>query len=257
MDAGLADGVVLVGGASRGIGLAIARAFAAEGARVALVARGQDELQAAARDIGDPARVLAVAADLAAPGEADRVVAAVRERWGAIDCAVANAGTGTGTPGWRAGDEDWERLLELNLVAARRLAQAVLPQMLDAGTGSIVFVASIAGVEAMPAPLAYSAAKSALLNYATNLARELGPQGVRVNAVAPGNVLFPGGTWERKLEEDRALVEDYVRDEVPLRRFGRPEEIADAVLYLSSARASFVTGATLVADGGQTRRIAL
>ena len=257
MDLGLRDRVVVVGGASRGIGLATARAFLAEGARVAMVARDDARLQAAATGLGEADRVLALAADLVDEGEAERVVAAVAERWGAVDCAVANVGTGTGTPGWQAGDDDWERLLALNLTAARRLAQAALPAMTAAGRGSLVFVSSIVGVEAVPAPLAYSAAKSALLSYATNLARELGPQGVRVNAVAPGNVLFPGGSWEAKLYADRERWEAYVRAEVPLQRFGTPEEIADAVVFLASDRAAFVTGATLVADGGQTRRIAL
>lgn len=257
MDLGLDDRVVVVGGASRGIGLATARAFLAEGARVAMVARDDADLQRAAGGLGDDERVLAVAADLVVPGEADRVVGAVLERWGAVDCAVANVGAGSGQTGWAAGDEEWERLFAVNLLSARRLAQAVVPGMLDSGRGSIAFVASIVGVEAVAAPLAYSAAKSALLSYATNLSRELGPGGVRVNAVAPGNVLFEGGTWERKLAEDRGRFEAYVRAEVPLQRFGTPEEIADAVVFLCSERASFITGATLVADGGQTRRIAL
>jgi 3-oxoacyl-[acyl-carrier protein] reductase len=116
-------------------------------------------------------------------------------------------------------------------------------------------VASIAGLESMPAPLPYSAAKAALVNYGKNLSRLLASRGVRVNSVAPGNVLFPGGSWERHLADRREEVLRYLQAEVPMQRFGRPEEIADLVVYLSSDRASFITGACVVADGGQTRSI--
>ena len=112
---------------------------------------------------------------------------------------------------------------------------------------------SIAGCEALSAPLPYSAAKAALINVTKNLSRMVGSHGIRVNAVAPGNVLFPGGSWEKKLTENREFFEEYIRREVPLQRFGRAEEVADAVVYLASERASFMTGACVVLDGGQTR----
>ena len=114
-------------------------------------------------------------------------------------------------------------------------------------------VASIAGLESSSAPLPYSAAKAALLNYGKNLARQLGPFNVRVNSVAPGNILFPGGSWERHLAERRDEVLKLIEAEVPLRRFGRPDEIADLIVYLSSERAAFITGSCIIADGGQTR----
>jgi 3-oxoacyl-[acyl-carrier protein] reductase len=116
-----------------------------------------------------------------------------------------------------------------------------------------VFIASIVGVESVRAPLAYSAAKTALHAYAKNLARAVASQGVRVNVVAPGNVLFDGGSWAAKLAEDPERVRGYIGAEVPLGRFGNPEEIADLVAFLASSRAAFITGACVVADGGQTR----
>ena len=127
-----------------------------------------------------------------------------------------------------------------------------MPELIK-GSGNILFIASIVGVEATPAPLPYSAAKAALINYSKNLARQVAREGVRVNCVAPGNILFPGGTWERHLERDRAAVTKKIEDEVPMGRFGTPEEIAGLAVFLCSPRASFITGSCFVADGGQTR----
>jgi 3-oxoacyl-[acyl-carrier protein] reductase len=166
---------------------------------------------------------------------------------------VANIGTGTARPGWDLGDRDWELSFEANLHASRRLIEAVLPGMLEHGRGSIVCIASIAGLESLNAPLTYSAAKAALVSYAKNLSRLVARRGVRVNVVAPGNVLFEGGSWARKVAERGDEVRRYIDAEVPAGRFGGADEIADAVTFLASDRAAFVTGACLVADGGQTR----
>jgi len=133
------------------------------------------------------------------------------------------------------------------------LASTVLPHLIARGAGSLTFTSSIVGCEAINAPITYSATKAAVQGAMKSLSRLVGPQGVRVNAVAPGNVLFPGGSWERKLAERREFFEQYIQSEVPLQRFGRPEEIANAVVFLASERASFITGACLVVDGGQTR----
>jgi 3-oxoacyl-[acyl-carrier protein] reductase len=125
--------------------------------------------------------------------------------------------------------------------------------MVEAGRGSIVLIASIVGLESVNAPLPYSAAKAALISYAKNLGREVARRGVRVNAVAPGNVLFDGGSWARKLAENPDRVRQYIDREVPAGRFGAPAEIADLVAFLASDRATFITGACMVVDGGQTR----
>ena len=258
MDLHLANKVVLVAGSSRGIGHASARAFLAEGCRTAITGRDSASLaqaQAAFESEFGPERVLAFEGDLRQTAVIKKVLSIVHERWGQLDCLVANIGSGRGPVGWDLQESDWYRLFEENLSGSLRLMKEVLPAMTRARLGSIVLVASIVGLESTSAPLPYSAAKAALVNYGKNLARQVGPYNVRVNCVAPGNILFPGGSWERHLSERRDEVLQHINAEVPLQRFGRPEEIADLIVFLSSERAAFITGACMVADGGQTRSL--
>jgi 3-oxoacyl-[acyl-carrier protein] reductase len=252
MDLRLTDRTILVAGSTRGIGKAIAATLLEEGARVCITGRDRQGLDRAADELGESGRVLAVQGDLSEAEKIREAYAEIVEKWGALDGLVANLGTGSGKPGWDQAEEEWERLFRLNFQASVRLAQGAIPLMLDRG-GSIVFISSITGVEATPAPLPYSAAKGALINYAKNLARQVAPRNIRVNCVAPGNILFPGGTWERRLDAGREAVMESIRTEVPMARFGKPEEIASVVAFLCSDRAAFVTGSTFVADGGQTR----
>ena len=177
----------------------------------------------------------------------------MKDHWGPVDCLVANIGSGRGETGPAASDAEWDRMLAQNLAPVYRIIPRVLPAMTDRGSGSIVVIASIAAVESLPAPMPYSAAKAAVINYAKNVARDVGPQGVRVNCVAPGNVIFPGGSWESHLAKRQEEVLAMLRSQVPLGRFGMPEEVADLVVFLSSERAAFITGACVVVDGGQTR----
>jgi 3-oxoacyl-[acyl-carrier protein] reductase len=141
----------------------------------------------------------------------------------------------------------------LNFFGSVNLAQAAMPLLAENGHGALLFVASITGVEATAAPLPYSAAKAALINYSKNLAGQVARLGVRVNCIAPGNVLFPGGSWERRLEKDKSKVMQMIESSVPLARFGTPEEIADIAVFLCSDAATFITGACFKADGGQTK----
>jgi 3-oxoacyl-[acyl-carrier protein] reductase len=252
MDLGLAGRAAIVTGSSRGVGLGVAHALAAEGCRVMLTGRDAGAL-ARARDGFPDAAVTTFAGDLSRAETLAAAAAEVVDRWGAIDILVANIGSGTGRSGWALDEHEWEASFELNLHASRRAADAILPHMTRAGRGSVVFISSIVSLEAVNAPLPYSAAKTALNAYAINLARAVARGGIRVNVVAPGNVLFEGGSWSRKLNERPEQVRAYIDAEVPLGRFGSPEDIGNLVAFLASDRASFVTGACFVADGGQTR----
>jgi 3-oxoacyl-[acyl-carrier protein] reductase len=255
MDLGLKDKVVFVAGASRGIGKGIAAVFLGEGARVMLTGRDAAALDAAAAELGEgrPDCVMTFTGDLTEPlvgVEARRQLVA---RWGAADILVCNIGSGTAKNGWQITAAEWEPVFQINLWATVRLVEVFLPAMVDAQRGNIVLISSIAGLESLGAPIPYGAAKAALEHYGRDLARRVGRHGVRVNTVAPGNVLFPGGTWQRKLDADQAGVRAMIAAEVPLARFGTPEEIGAAVAFLASDRAAFITGACVVADGGQTR----
>jgi len=244
---------VFVAGSSRGIGLAIARGFLAEGARVVISGRDAISLEIAGKDLASvygSANVLAVQADLVNDAGLAAALDTAR-KFGQLDVVVANLGSGTAPQGHAIARADWIASLDLNLLASMRLAALTLDELKARG-GSLIFVSSIAGLEDIGAPVPYSASKAALIAAAKTFARQAGPT-ARVNVVAPGNILFPGGSWERKLADRKAHFETYVRDNTALQRFGTPQEIADAVLFLASPRAAFITGSVLVADGGQTR----
>jgi len=252
---GLADKVALVAGSTRGIGRAIAGRLVDEGARVFVSGRNAEAVEATVADLsrGGSDRVAGRAGDLSKSEECVAAVEAAIARWQRLHIVVSNIGTGSGTRGWNVGDDEWADRIEQNLYPAIRIVRAAAPHLAAGGGGAVVLVASIAGVEALEAPLPYTAAKAAVIALAKGLARDLAPQAIRVNAIAPGNILVAGGGWEQRLHRDRAAVEAYIAREVPLGRFGAPEEIADAVAFLVSDRASFINGTCLVADGGQTR----
>ena len=259
MDLGLSGKVAFVGGSSRGIGKAIARSFLTEGARVVVTGRGRESLDQATEELTGEFGVdgvLAIEADLTKPGPIDSALSSTEERFGTIDCLVANIGNAlTEETGWNIPEESWSADMASNFWSGVRLVQKVIPSMLRAGGGSIVFTNSIAGLESHPAAIPYNAAKAALANYAKNLAIRLGPTGIRVNSVAPGNVIFPGGFWQGQVESDAEAMRSMLDRNVALRRFGTPEEIADLIVFISSGRCGFLTGSMIVGDGGQTHRI--
>jgi 3-oxoacyl-[acyl-carrier protein] reductase len=255
MKMGLEGKSVLIAGGSRGIGLAIAETFLKEKAKVIITGRDRGALDRAAQEALSAfgkGNILAIHGDMTKEEAIQEAVAKVKEVFSRIDIVIANIGSGVARPGWDLEEEDWSTVLNANFFSGMRLGRAVIPELIQT-RGNLVFVSSIVGLEAVNAPITYSAAKAALNNAVKNLSRLLGSQGVRVNAVAPGNVLFPGGSWEAKMKDRQEFFEDYIRCEVPLQRFGTPHEIADVVVFLSSERASFITGACIVADGGQTR----
>jgi 3-oxoacyl-[acyl-carrier protein] reductase len=256
MDLQLTDRVAFVAGSSRGIGKAIASALLEEGCRACLTGRDEVALEHTLQELRAKygQRVLGIAGDMTDSAVISAALNSVREWWGTLDVLIANLGSGKGKAGWKQDAEDWERAFNLNFFGSVRLAEAVVPYLQSRG-GSILFIGSIVAIESTPAPLPYSAAKAALINYSKNLSRLLAHHQIRVNCLAPGNVLFPGGSWERHLTERKEEVERMMSSEVPQHRFGTPEEIAHFAAYLVSPKSEFATGGCYIMDGGQTRRI--
>jgi 3-oxoacyl-[acyl-carrier protein] reductase len=247
----LAGKTALVTGGSRGIGFAIARALREEGCRVAIAARTPGDLARAARELGQEA-VSIHQADVTVAEDCGRVIDEVVLAFGGIDVLVANVGSGTSLPPGRETPEEWQRMLSLNLFSATNIVSAARASMAGRDA-SIVCISSICGSQTLGAPLAYSAAKAALNSYVRGMARPLAAERVRINAIVPGNVLVPGGSWDRKRSEDPASIDEMLSREVSLGRFGTPDEIADVAVFLASPRAAFVTGSLFVVDGGQSR----
>jgi len=254
----LQDKIAIVTGSSRGLGLASARALAAEGCRVTICARGEAALDAAAAELrtvssgGD--RVLAVAADVSTADGVAQVVARTVEAFGGLDILVNNVGLAGGTTIVETSDETWQEALDQTLFPAIRASRLAVPHMKQRGGGSIVMIASIWGRES-GGRMTYNAVKAAEISLAKSMAQQLAQDNIRVNSVAPGSILFPGGSWSRRQQQDPAGIAEFVRRELPFGRFGRPEEVGAVVAFLSSARASWISGASVPVDGCQSRSL--
>lgn len=240
---------VVIGG-SRGIGRSIALGLASEGANVAICARNNDALRVAGSEISAKGiRAYAHACDVAEPDSLVAFLDAAKEALGSVDVLVHNASA------LAVGPEisHWEASLQVDLMAAVRAAEHVMPWMEQAGGGSILFVSSISGLEADPAPdYGYTAAKAALIAHAKKLAVMHAPRGIRANAIAPGSIEFPGGIWSMIKEQQPEMYES-VRASVPWGRLGTPEEVADVAVFLVSPRAAWIAGECVSVDGAQHR----
>ena len=257
MDLGLKGKVAAVTGGSRGLGFYSARALAGEGARIAICARGEEGLAAAAETLrADGAEVLAVCCDVAEEGGAGALIEAVRERYGGIDVLVNNVGGNRRGRFEEVGDQDWLDIIQLNVLSGFRTARLAIPMMRERGGGSIVFVSSVFGREkGGPGLSIYNTTKSALISAAGIMALELAPDGIRVNCVAPGSIQFPGGSWDKRVKADPEGMRAFVDANLPLGRFGRGGEVGDVVAFLASQRASLITGACIAVDGAQGRSL--
>ncbi|HEX7778367.1 MAG TPA: SDR family oxidoreductase [Vicinamibacterales bacterium] len=255
MNLRLTDKVAIVTGSSRGLGRASAKALAAEGCRVTLCARGADALRTAADELGraiqDPDRVLAVTADVSTPAGVTAVVSQTLDRFGRIDVLVNNVGKAGGGDLLDTPDEEWQSALDQTLFPAIRMSRAVVPHMRREG-GVIIMITSIYGRES-GGRMTYNAVKAAEISLAKALSRQLARDKIRVNSVAPGSILFEGGSWWKRQQEDPEGIAEFIRRELPFGRFGTPDEIGAVVAFLASPLASWISGACIPVDGGQGR----
>lgn len=240
--------VALVTGSSRGIGLTIARTLRDEGCTVIINGRDANRLTWAAQSIG----VESMRSDVASEGGAKALVDFVVARHGVLDILVCNVGSGNSMPAGQEDWNEWERMIGLNLSPAVNTVHAARTALIDS-RGVALCISSICGSAAIGAPLAYSAAKAALNSYVRGMSRVLSLEGVRINALAPGNVLFDGSSWEARLRDQPQVVHEMLIREVPQQRLGTAQEIANVAAFLCSPKSSFVSGEVVVADGGQLR----
>jgi len=250
MDLGLAGKACLVAGASRGIGRAIAHSLAREGARVAAVARGEADLAALMRELGDGHT--SIVADVVTAEGASAAVDGTVAAFGGLDVVVAVVGKSFARDASGMDDDDLAKSLDMNLWSSARVAQRAVPHLGARGGGSITLITSIWGREAGGAP-GYNVAKAGVMALAKALARDYAKHNIRVNSIAPGSILFPGGGWDRRMKADPDAIADMVKRQLPFGRFGTPEEVADVVAFVASPKASWIAGACVVVDGAQSR----
>ena len=238
---------VVVGGGSRGIGRSIALAFAAEGADVAICARGPEGLKAAEAQLREHgAKVFAMSCDLGDESQVARYVNEAANVLGGINVLINNA-SGVGVKDDESG---WLVSIDVDLLGTVRATRAAIPH-LEKTKGNIINISSISGLMAVPRSIPYAAVKAALINYTMGQGLALAAKHIRVNAIAPGSIEFPGGIWDRRKTSDPELYQRILKS-IPWGRYGSPDEIARVALFLAGDLASWVTGQTIVVDGGQS-----
>jgi 3-oxoacyl-[acyl-carrier protein] reductase len=256
MDLGLTGKVAIVTGGSRGLGLAAAKALASEGAHVVICARGEEQLQKAVNELlqqaTSSARAITVTADVSTEAGVNSVVDFAIKSFGRLDIVVNNVGLGRGGDLETTSDADWQEAFDQTLFPAIRMSRAAVPHLRQQGGGAIVIVSSIFGREA-GGRMTYNAVKAAEISLTKSLALQLAKDQIRVVSVAPGSIMFEGGSWWKRQQADPQGIAQFVKQELPFGRFGKPEEVGAAIAFLASGKASWISGTTVVVDGCQSR----
>jgi 3-oxoacyl-[acyl-carrier protein] reductase len=257
MDLGLQEKVAMVIGGSRGIGKGIARGLAAEGCQVVICGRNQKTLQETKEEMHElPGTVLPVVADVTKRVDIDTLISTTIAKFDKIDILVNNVGGNKRNPVVDTTAEEWQEIIDLNLMTHINVTRAVLPFMKKQKNGSIIFISSIFGREMGGKGLSiYNTTKSAVISFSKVLALESASEGIRVNSVAPGSIRFPGGSWDKRCVADPEGMAEFIKENLPMGRFGTVEEIANVVVFLASERAGLVTGACINVDGCQSHSL--
>ena len=253
MNLNIKDKVFFITGSSRGIGNGIAKVLLSEGCRVIINGRDVKYLEKEIKKLNKiyPDNIISVESDVNKNIVTEEVINKSFEKWGHLDGIVANAGAVKSVPDWEINKDDWDWFFNNNFSVAYNAIQPLIPLLIKS-RGSIVTIGSIAGLEDIGAPIPYASAKAALLAYTKTLSNQLANKKIRVNMISPGNILFPGGNWEKKQKSNKEGIQKMLNEKVPLEMFGTPEDIGNMVAFLLSPKAKFITGANFVVDGGQT-----
>jgi 3-oxoacyl-[acyl-carrier protein] reductase len=256
MDLQLTDKVAIVTGSSRGLGLASARSLIAEGCRVCICARGPEQLAAAALEVEAVARrpnmIITVQADVSTADGIATVIDRTVERFGGLDILVNNVGRAGGRDLLDTTDAEWQAALDETLFPAIRASRLAVPHMKQRGGGVIIMIASIWGRES-GGRMTYNAVKAAEISLGKSLAQQLAPLNIRVNSLAPGSIMFPGGSWHKRQQADPQGIAEFIKRDLPFGRMGRADEVGAVVAFLASPRASWISGASVPVDGCQSK----
>ncbi len=248
MELNLKNKTVLITGSSRGIGKAIAQSLFNEGCNIILNGRNKNHLKNTVKMFGENTKFFDC--DVTDFHSCKKLISNIVKSYGSLDIVICNVGNGKSVKPGKENQSEWIKMFNQNFLSATNIIESSKKE-LQKTNGNIICISSIAGIERTGAPVTYAVAKAALNAYVQNISKPLAKMNIRINAVAPGNILFEGSIWKKKMLENPHLIKKMLENNVSLNRFGTPNEIGDIVTFLASEKASFITGTIFVVDGGQ------